>query len=352
MHVSIIIIVIVVFVLILITLLATFSIGFWTPAVLTTPSPETMSNLYAIPSAWTSSQPLNNASCQVYTFVSINGEIPQPGLDRLNQPEDYTVFPVQQSCTDDDQIFAQPSYHVCRYGDFPDIPITQFKGCPLVNGGFSKINGYYEEYYNTCGVSTAGSVTESNSTRCAGSVGLVTYDFSSTLASATCILEPIYTLDGDTVIIAPDAPLRIAHPTLSETPPTSVGGCSITATQNGFPSQLFRITRYAYDVNASVLTQNNSGPFCQITHRPTGKCIAPYTLSSDGVTPSLSSFNPNKSPILVDPGSFGNYGAWWYITPMLTMPADEVAQLPDPTAALVALPQLVWAPIPSFIGSS
>ena len=35
---------------------------------------------------------------------------------------------------------------------------------------------------------------------------------------------------------------------------------------------------------------------------------------------------------------------------MLTMPADEVAQLPDPTAALVALPQLVWAPIPSLLG--
>jgi hypothetical protein len=296
--------------------------------------------------------PLSNSGCEVYTFVSPNGStIPQPSIDSLNQTGDYTIFPIQQGCTDDDQIFAQHNFHVCRYGELPDIPITQFDGCPLVNGGFTKINGYYEEYYNTCGGSTSSNLTEANSTRCAGSVGLIAYDFTSSLSSAVCVLEPVYTLDGSTVIMAPDAPLRVVKASINGNPPVVTGGCNISDTQNGFPSQLFRVTRYAYDSSTNSLTLNNSGSFVKITHRPTGNCIAPYTLGTDGKTPSISSFNPNKSPILVDPTSFNNVGAWWYITPSLSQPADEVAQLPDPNGKLFALPQLVWMPNPSAIGS-
>jgi hypothetical protein len=350
----IILVAIIIFVIILIILLGTYVTGLWKPVVLPAADIQSMIDAYSIPSAWTSSLPTDNGECQVYTFVSTNGDVPQPSIDVLNANETskYEVFPIQQSCTDDDQIFAQHSYHVCRYGELPDIPITQFDGCPLINGGFTKINGYYEEYYNTCGGSTSSStLTESNSTRCLGSVALIAYDYTSSLASSTCIVDPVYTIDGSTIIIAPDAPLRVANPTINIGPPISfTGGCSITATQNGFPSELFRVTRYAYDASSKGLTQNNNGSFIKITHRPTGKCIAPYTLGSDGKTVSVSSFNPNLSPILVDASSFGNYDAWWYITPRLNMSAVEVAQLANVTDKLYSLPQLVWMPNPNAIG--
>ncbi len=334
-------------VILLLILLGTFMLGLWDQVEFPPANTQEMINAYSIPSAWSSGLPVPNASCQAYTFISTDGTIPQPGIDHLNNTsDDIVIFPIQQECTDSDQIFAQNSFHVCRYGDFPDIPITQFDGCPLKTGGFTKINGFYEEYYNTCGVTTQSSLTESNSTRCIGSIGLITYNFTGALGSSTCILDPLYTIDGSNVIIPANAPLRVAHPTLNST--SFSGGCSITATQNNFPSQLFRVTRYSYDPKTTSLTQNNSGSFLRITHRPTGKCIAPYTLGTDGKTVSVSFFNPNLSPILVDASSFGNHGAWWYVTTTMNTPSYLIT---DPTQSQRALPQLIWAPVPSVIGT-
>jgi len=351
MKISIIVVALIVIILILIALLITYLSGYWNKVALPAPDTEAMTDLYSVPSAWSSTYPKSNSTCQAYTFVSTNGEIPQPNINSLNNNNsNYTVFPINSGCTDSDQIFAQNSFHVCRYGEFPDIPITQFNGCPLVNGGFTKINGYYEEYYNTCGGTGQSTLTDGNSTRCLGSVGLITYNYTDSISSATCIVDPLYTIEGQTVLIPSDQPLRVANPTVNGSPPVITGGCSISATQNGFPSQLFRVIRYAWDNSLGELVQNNTGSFVQIIHRPTGKGIAPYTLGTDGKTPIVSAFNPNKEPILVETSSFGNLGAWWFISPKLQMPQNEIDQLPNPANALYSLPQLVWAPNPKFLG--
>ncbi len=344
---SVILILIIVLVIILIILLGTYILGLWKPATLPTANVEQMEMSYQIPSAWTSGAPTDNSTCQAYTFIGVNDQIPQPSLAALNanQSGKYTISSLNSPCVDDDQIFAQKLFHVCRYGELSDIPITQYKGCPLINGGATKINGYYEEFYNVCnprGTSQSASLTADNSNRCIGSISLLTYNFTSSLQSATCLVDPLYTIEGNTVIMAPNAPMRVAHPTtVSVNPPVTTGGCNISDVQNGFPSQLFRVVRYSYDGSTASLTQDNSGPWVQIIHRQSGLALAPYTLNSDGRTPSVSSFNPTLSPILIDPSSFGNNGAWFYITPILIQPDSDVVEGSTP---LTALPQLVWSP--------
>jgi len=358
---SILLITIIVLIIILIIILGTFVLGFWRPATLPSANISEMTNTYNIPSAWTGGAPTDDSSCQVYTFVSTNGDIPQPSLAALsaNQTGKFNISPLNATCTDDDQIFAQKMFHVCRYGQLSDIPITQYSGCPLRSGGFTKIDGFYEEYYNMCsnqgttGTGNGGqtsTLTEGNSTRCAGTVALITYNFTNTLASATCLKDPVYTIEGSTVIMSSTASVRLAHSTITGgNPPVSSGGCSITEVQNGFPSQLFRITRFEYDSTNKSLKQNNTGPWVRITHRPSGLCIAPYTLGSNGKTPSVSAFNPTLSPILVESSSFGNNGAWFYITPVLSMPSGEASQVPA-NQVLTALPQLIWAPTIQTLG--
>src|SRR5258706_10116845 len=161
-----------------------FYTGVWKPATLNQTIITSDSVSYNIPSAWSTSLPVKDSVCQVYTFIGVNETVPQPSVRALNIAS-TTIQPIEANCTDDDQILAQKMYHICRYGDFQDIPIAQFNGCPKTDGGFTKMNGYYEEYFNTCGkpvskqkVGTGNfsDVTSDTSTRCAGSVGLIMFN--------------------------------------------------------------------------------------------------------------------------------------------------------------------------------
>jgi hypothetical protein len=377
--ISLIAVVSIILILVLIVLFVSYSTGLWTVATQPQIDSKAAIEAYNIPSAWTSSLPVADSKCQVYTFVATGDNVPQPSLAALdaNLTGKFNVVPLNATCTDDDQIFAQQMFHVCRYGELADIPIEEYAGCRLRNGGFTKIDGYYESYYNTCGVAAAAdkssSVTADNSTRCPGSIGLIAYNFTSSLPSAKCILDPLYSIDGTNVIIDPESPLRVAVSTITAgtatIPPVSTGGCSISDLQNGLPSQLFRVIRYTYDGTTPFIV-SNSGPWLSIVHRPSGKCLAPYTLAADIKTASVSSFDSTKQPIVIPCNSFSNVKTWFYSTPTLVQPQSYIRgprvnepynPTHDPTnpawdgkiwedERLTALPQLIWAPDPKVLG--
>jgi hypothetical protein len=375
-------------ILIIITVipLVAYYLGGFKPATLNQQVLNDASTAYNIPSAWTKAQPARDSPCQVYTFISSGTNIPQPSVSQLNLGA-TNIQPINSTCTDDDQVLAQKLYHICKYGEFQDTPASQFKGCPKIDGGNTKIDGYYEEFFNVCGKPTAKSagagqiseVTADNSTRCPGSVGLIMFNYQSSVDGAICLREPVYTTDGTNIIIDPKAPLTIAK--RNNGPPTppvggglflnpSGGGCSIAETQNGFPSQLFRVVRHTFDtINFKV---DNNGNWINIVHRPTGKYVAPYTLSDDPTKALVSKFIPSLSPILVNPNSFNGKGSWFYMTPNLIMPdsyirGERPTPEPDPIPQSTVIgsstwdklywkdekraakPQIVWMPDPSIL---
>lgn len=366
-------------ILIIITIipLVVFYLGAFRPATLNTQVIDNASTSYEIPSAWTKAQPARNSPCQIYTFISTNNSIAQPSVEQLNLGN-TSIQPINGNCTDDDQIFAQKLFHICKYGEFQDIPVAQFKGCPKIDGTFTKLDGYYEEFYNICGnpppkssggIGSGSTVTADTSTRCAGAVGLIMWNYQSSIDGAICLREPTYTTDGSNIIIDPKASLTVARLNAGSNTgiyPNPALGCNIGETQNGFPSQLFRVVRHTFDsINFKV---DNSGNWINIVHRPTGKYVAPYTLNEDGTSASVAKFIPIFSPILVEPTSFGGKGSWFYLTPDLIMPASYIRGVrPDPDPGLpstvigdsswdgkywvdekrAAKPQVVWMPNPA-----
>lgn len=363
-----------------------YYIGIWDTPIIEEENVQNMIDLYKIPSAWTPSLGVEGASCQVYTFNTETGKVPQPSLYSLNSQsltnKKYTITPISGNCIDDDQIFAKKVFHVCRYGELGNIPISQYNGCKLTNGGTTKIDGYYEEFFELCsedidssGIGANSTLASDNSQRCLGSIGLISYNLTTSLHNATCILEPEYKMDGENVIIDTDAPLRIAQSVITPgNPPSIEGGCSISDVEVSLPSQLFRVVQYDVD-NSGVLKQQDKGPWISIGHRPTGLFISPYTITADGETLSLSSLKIDRNPILVEGSSYDNEnGVWFYTTPRLSQPPkyvrDEVKppgwtleNAGDPTydqgynpdsdiydgliwrdQLLSALPQIIWAP--------
>jgi hypothetical protein len=382
----------IVLVTILVALYVSYLLGLWEPAALESPDIEGMINNYDIPSAWTAAKPINGDECKAYTFIGTNSTVPQPSLNKLNAGVNSNTvkeLPITSACVDDDQIFAQKKFHICRYGELQDIPLEQFAGCPLINGGFTKIDGYYEEFFSVCtptpdtsssSTGASSSVTSDNSSRCKGSVGLITYGFTASITTAKCMKEPVFTMDGETAIIDPEAPLRTTFNIVVGTnPPINIlDKCDISTVTHRMPNQLFRMTRYIYDT-VTPLKQNQQGSWVSIEHRQTQKMVAPYTLGSDSKTPSVLSFDHLKPVILVDRSSFGNgLGNWWYITPRLTQPLTQIRNFPKPPGwtlftapffnpawnpssssydgliwsdeAQIALPQIIWAPDPTVIG--
>lgn len=375
------ILIVIAFILIIIVAIAMISYytNAWKPAKLNQVAIAEASSNYNIPSAWTTAKPVKGSTCQIYTFVSNGNNIPQPSISSLSVSNNQ-IQPINGTCIDDDQVFAQKMFHVCKYGEFQDIPSTQFNGCPKVNGGYTKLNGYYEEFFNICGnpVSTRktgtgqfSDITADTSVRCPGSIGLIMFNFQSSVKRGICLREPVYQTDGSNILMEPDAPLTVARlngGTATGNYPDPALGCNIGETQNGFPSQLFRVTRHSYDGKSFKI--DNSGNWVNIIHRPTGKYVAPYTLTSDKSKALLTSFIPTLPPILISGSSFDGKGCWWYMTPDLIMPNSYirgVRPFPDPLLPSTvvgnilwdgkywldekrkAKPQLVWVPDPSIL---
>lgn len=359
-------IVIFVLVLAIIVVFVAYFGGAFQTATLDQSSIQQANESYNIPSAWSTAQPVQESTCLTYTFVSTGLNIPQPSVERLNAGS-LEVQPINATCVDDDQVLAQHVWHTCKYGEFQDLPISQFNGCPLVNGEFTKINGYYEEFFTPCGnpansstgtgtgVSTGSTVTSANSTRCNGTIGLILWNYQSSLAGSFCMRDPPYTIDGQNIIVDPKAPLTI----------DLVNGCSISATQNNFPTQLFRVVRSTYTGTGFTIDPN--GIFANIVHRPSSKYVAPYTLNAAD-TPFVTSLIPAFAPILIPSNSFNGQGNWWYLTSYMLMPQSLIRGVrPDPDPMLpstivggpdwdglywqdqqrAANPQIVWTPNPS-----
>lgn len=378
---SILIIVGIIIIIIIFIPIIIYYAGSWKPAKLNQVTIAEASQSYNIPSAWTTAKPVKSSTCQVYTFVGNNNNIPQPSISSISVGNNQ-IQPINGTCVDDDQIFAQKMFHICKYGEFQDIPSTQFNGCPKVDGGFTKLNGYYEEFFNICGnpVSTKktgtgqfSDITADTSTRCPGSIGLIMFNYQSSVKRGICLREPVYQTDGSNILIEPDAPLTVARfgsGTATGSYPDPSLGCDLGETQNGFPSQLFRVTRHTYD--GKSFTLNNVGNWVNIIHRPTSKYVAPYTLTSDKTKASVNSFIPSFPPILINSTSFNGKGCWWYMSPNLIMPSSlirGVRPFPDPLlpSTIVgnylwdgkywldekrgAKPQLIWAPNPTILNN-
>jgi hypothetical protein len=356
--------------------------GVWKPVTLNQVTIAQESQSYNIPSAWSTAKPVGDSTCQVYTFISNNGNIPQPSISSIGNGSNQ-IQPINGTCIDDDQVFAQKMFHVCKYGEFQDIPSTQFNGCPKIEGVFTKLNGYYEEFFNICGKPTStkrvgagqfSDITADTSTRCPGSIGLVMFNYQSSVKGGICLREPQYIVDGENIIMDPDASLTVARlnggPTNGGVYPDPALGCNIAETQNGFPSQLFRVIRHSYDGKSFKI--DNTSNWVNIVHRPTGKYVAPYTLSADKTKALVTNFIPDLPPILISNSSFNGRGCWWYMTPNLTMPTSYIRgdrPFPDPLIPSTiignplwdgkywtdekrgAKPQLVWAPDPSTLNN-
>ena len=328
---------------IVIILLVSYYTNMWNFYQLPAADIDKMIASHNIPSIWSQSVNAGDSVCRTYTFISENGEIPRPNIRTLDYANSSTSL--QQTCVDDDQLLAVKRAHVCRHGNFTDIPVGQFRGCPLRRGGHTQVNGFYEEYYESCATTNASSdnVTSSNSNRCNGSIGLLTYNFTSSLSTALCIQS-------------------------SGTNVRSVNGCNIASRENEFPNQLFRVVNYIYDTSSgrNRLVQNNSGRWISIVNRITNTCIAPSTLGANGVTANIASVRFNEDAILIDCRSFNNVISWFYVTPRLQQPSDQIRTglkprgwetnplynrnsntwdgLVWPDEALTALPQIIWVP--------
>jgi hypothetical protein len=354
---------------VLIILIISYYIGMWESYKVPQDDIEDMKMSYNIPSPWSSSSNATNSDCQVITFVDKNPNIiPQPNIRSLNASimSFDTKIKLPQTCVDDDQITAVKKAHVCNYGELQGIPISQYTGCRLINGGTTKVNGYYEEYYAICSFGGSSSniqnTTSDNSNRCSGTIGLLTYNYTSSLKSATCIVEPDYKINRGNVDIPPIAFLKTTKNSTE-----SNANCSINANYEGFPTQLFRLVRYSYDNEKRNFVLNNSGSWVSIVHRPTNTCIAPYTLSGTPLTANVVSLVRDSSAVLIDCSSFNN--VWFYMTPSLNQPSDQIRNIEKPSdysnstkypqfdknnrdwdgkvwkdEALSALPQLIWVP--------
>jgi hypothetical protein len=379
---SIVIIVAFILIIVVVIIIIAYYGSSWKPATLNQTVLNSAASAYNIPSAWSGAQSVKGSTCQAYTFLSINGIIPQPSIDELNLG-DTTIQPINSTCTDDDQIFAQKMYHICKYGEFQDIPPAQFAGCQKVDGSHTKVDGFYEEFFNICGppisnnkvgTGTFSDVTSDTSTRCPGSIGLVMFNFQASLDGGLCLREPVYTIDGTNIIIDPQATLTIAKkgngiPTGTYPDPSL--GCNFAETQHNFPAQIFRVSRHTY--SNGVFTLDGSGSWINIIHRPTGKYVAPYTLTQDLSKALVTSFIPNNSPILIDGSSFNGKGNWWYMSNYIVMPNSLIRGVrPDPDPMIpstivgsptwdglywadqqrAAKPQLIWAPDPTVISNA
>lgn len=209
-----------------------------------------------------------------------------------------------QSCIDDDQLFAARYQHRCM-GDMGYLLKTSGK-CLQQNGQLAD-KGTVEQYFTVCSLKGGGdgSVAAKNTTRCQGSLSLVAFNVSQgsvgrgIFAGAVCMSTPQYTTSKS-------ASGAVVYSGLG---PLTQEICDMSASYNSYPSQLFRVERATFD--GVKFTNTDSGPFVRMIHRPTGYSVSP-TLSAAGIPTGNLELVPTKGfqwallPQIKDPDGSGN----------------------------------------------
>jgi hypothetical protein len=334
-------------IIIIVVLLAVFKL--YKPYTPPTVDTTIFNNQYQINSPWSSSTPVFgiDGQCNVYTFISNNKYAPANiSFSNINSCSSSGCLsgtcgcsnPLSnQTCVDDDQVFAIKQTHSCM-GD-PDLSVRTSGQCIKQNGNLVNKNEV-EIYYARCTpkvqssdiTSTSASQTtdsDTNNTRCPGSLSLLAFNVNQSIIgpdifkNALCMSTPNYTQSTNSygkVIYSNLTPLKQTV-------------CDMTLSYNGYPSELFRIERSDWD--GRKFNSNQNGRFAKITHRPTGFSVSP-TFQSNGITPiTKGNLQLIDTSLASSTNISSSTGYWWLLVDGLSngnlVSESQIIYVADPT---------------------
>jgi hypothetical protein len=202
------------------------------------------------PSPWSQDEiPVEGEAgkCRVYTFVGDNrwspAKISYSSINSCNEGENCSISR-GNTCIDPDQIMAAKYVHVCE----GDVLLAGTSGKCLTQNGLEVEKGYIEEYYSPC---TVNEKDDKIVPTCKGELSILAFNTNikttgpSVLTSAVCLSIPTLTQEI----------------------------CDMSASANGFPTQLVRIERA--DFTGTKFVENGSGQYARIVNRLDGTVLAP-----------------------------------------------------------------------------
>lgn len=267
---------------------------------------EAIKTEYALPSPWSSS--IDISDCKLFTFISDTQFFPAnikfTSIYGCESSDDNSCLkgrcgcmPSTQSCLDDDQVFAVKKSHTCLgldgYGTVVP-PSGTGNDCLQANGSWVP-KGTIEEYYTLCGGTPSNNYQTTYDNRCGGSLAIMAFNLNYA-ASGVQIFENALCLEGPRYEITYNQITGSA--VYTDLYPLEQTLCNMGAMYKSFPMQLFRIVKAVYN---GGFTENSSGQYSKIVHRPSGMVLA-------------GDSDPTSTKLILKTTKEGYY---WYCMPLL-----------------------------------